>query len=100
MYGRGGRSSTTSRRTISKFSTRIRPIAQALSGLVSAVSKSIATNGAADKGGAGARCRATASLPLIPVNPQVARLAADGDDVDFPVSVEVGTGQILDRDSA
>src|SRR5262249_24879650 len=39
-------------------------------------------------------------LPLIPVNPCVAGLPTDRDDVDLAVAVEIGRGQVLDRHAA
>src|SRR4051812_7582609 len=40
------------------------------------------------------------SLPLIPVDAAIPRRAAHGDDVDLAVAVEVGRGEVFDRDPA
>src|SRR5262249_37570810 len=43
--------------------------------------------------------RGNKSLPLIPVYPHVLGRPADGDDVRLAVAVQVGHGQVLDRDA-
>src|SRR5262249_39654627 len=44
--------------------------------------------------------RSGSFLPLVPVNANVLRLPADGDDVNLAVAVEVGRGQVLDVHTA
>jgi hypothetical protein len=45
------------------------------------------------------RPSANGLLPLVPVDAAVLRLAADGDDFDLAVTIEVSSGQVLDRDA-
>src|SRR4051794_40051121 len=44
--------------------------------------------------------RGTTLLRLVPIDFHVVGLAADGDNVDPPVAVEIGGGQIFDRHAA